>query len=65
MRLDLLLVRLRFAKSRSIAQRWIEDGHMRRNGARVTRSDLVSRSGRCADAACRSPCASDRNPCFT
>lgn len=35
MRLDLLLVRLRLARSRAIARRWIEEGHMRRNGARV------------------------------
>ncbi len=39
MRLDLLLVRLRFAKSRTVAQRWIEEGHIRCNAARVTRSD--------------------------
>ncbi|MWV26319.1 S4 domain-containing protein [Aurantiacibacter rhizosphaerae] len=39
MRLDLLLVRLRFAKSRTIAQRWIADAHMRCNGQRVTRAD--------------------------
>ena len=37
MRLDLLLVRLLFAKSRAIAQRWIEGGHMRCNCARITR----------------------------
>lgn len=36
MRLDLLLVRLRFARSRSVAQRWIEAGHMRCSGSRVT-----------------------------
>jgi len=35
MRLDLLLVRLRFARSRTTAQKWIELGHFRRNGARV------------------------------
>ncbi len=40
MRLDLLLCRLRFAKSRSLAQRWIEEGHMRCNGERITRPDL-------------------------
>ena len=39
MRLDLLLVRLRFVKSRSIAQRWIGEGHMRLNGMRITRAD--------------------------
>ena len=37
MRLDLLLVRLRFAKSRSIAQKWIGAGHFRLNGTRVAR----------------------------
>ncbi len=36
MRLDLLLVRLRFAKSRGVAQRWIGEAHMRCNGQRVT-----------------------------
>ena len=39
MRLDLLLVRLRFAKSRSIAQRWIGAGHFRINGTRVEKAD--------------------------
>ena len=39
MRLDLLLCRLRFAKSRSVAQRWIEEGHIRCNGERVERCD--------------------------
>jgi len=39
MRLDLLLVRLRFAKSRSIAQRWIGAGHFRINGIRVEKAD--------------------------
>lgn len=36
MRIDLLLVRLRLARSRTIAQRWVAEGHIRRNGARVT-----------------------------
>lgn len=36
MRLDLLLCRLRFAKSRSVAQCWIGKGHIRCNGVRVT-----------------------------
>ncbi|VVT03631.1 S4 domain-containing protein [Erythrobacter sp. EC-HK427] len=35
MRLDLLLCRLRFAKSRSVAQSWIGEGHIRCNGERV------------------------------
>ncbi|QZH76157.1 MAG: RNA-binding S4 domain-containing protein [Erythrobacter sp.] len=45
MRIDLLLCRLRFAKSRSVAQRWIAEGHMRCNGARVTRSGLTVAAG--------------------
>lgn len=39
MRIDLLLTRLRFAKSRSIAQARIAEAHMRCNGVRVTRQD--------------------------
>ena len=39
MRLDLLLTRLRFSKSRSIAQARIAEAHMRLNGVRVTRQD--------------------------
>jgi ribosome-associated heat shock protein Hsp15 len=39
MRLDRLLWFLRFARSRSLAQRWIAEGHIRRNGERVTRQD--------------------------
>jgi ribosome-associated heat shock protein Hsp15 len=39
MRLDRLLWFLRFAHTRSAAQRWIAEGHIRRNGARVTRQD--------------------------
>jgi ribosome-associated heat shock protein Hsp15 len=39
MRLDLLLVRLRFAKSRGIAQKWIGEGHLRLNGRRVEKAD--------------------------
>jgi ribosome-associated heat shock protein Hsp15 len=39
MRLDRLLHCLRFAKTRGAAQRWIAEGHIRRNGARVTRQD--------------------------
>ncbi|WP_271079092.1 S4 domain-containing protein [Aurantiacibacter sp. MUD61] len=45
MRLDLLLCRLRFAKSRSLAQRWIAEGHIRRNGVRVLASDEPISSG--------------------
>jgi ribosome-associated heat shock protein Hsp15 len=39
MRLDRLLWFLRFARTRSAAQRWIAEGHIRRNGERVTRQD--------------------------
>jgi len=39
MRLDRLLWFLRFARSRSTAQRWIAEGHIRRNGERVLRQD--------------------------
>jgi len=39
MRLDKLLFSLRLAKSRTLAQRWIAQGHMRRNGQRVLRID--------------------------
>ena len=38
-RIDRLLWFLRFAKSRSLAQKWVGEGHMRRNGARVIRQD--------------------------
>ena len=41
MRLDVLLFRLRFARSRGAAQRWIGEGHIRRNSERVTRNDQV------------------------
>jgi len=39
-RIDRLLHALRFARSRTLAQRWIAEGHIRRNGARVVRQDL-------------------------
>ncbi|TIX49162.1 S4 domain-containing protein [Alteraurantiacibacter aquimixticola] len=39
MRIDQLLVRLRYAKSRSLAQARIGKGHMRCNGQRITRLD--------------------------
>jgi ribosome-associated heat shock protein Hsp15 len=39
MRLDRLLWHLRFARTRTAAQRWIAEGHIRRNGERVTRQD--------------------------
>jgi ribosome-associated heat shock protein Hsp15 len=39
MRLDRLLYCLRLARSRTAAQRWIGEGHIRLNGARVLRLD--------------------------
>jgi len=45
MRLDRLLFNLRFAKSRTLAQRWIAEGHIRRNGERVLRQDLAIAPG--------------------
>jgi len=39
MRLDRLLWFLRLTKTRGAAQRWIAEGHIRRNGERVTRQD--------------------------
>ena len=40
MRIDRLLHVLRFARSRTLAQRWIAERHIRRNGERVIRQDL-------------------------
>lgn len=45
MRIDRLLHALRFAKSRTFAQRWIAEGHIRRNGERVLRQDLEIGAG--------------------
>jgi ribosome-associated heat shock protein Hsp15 len=45
MRIDRLLFFLRFAKSRALAQRWIAEGHIRRNGERVLRQDLAVAAG--------------------
>ena len=39
MRIDKLLWFLRFSKTRGLAQKWIADGHIRRNGRRVERQD--------------------------
>jgi len=39
MRIDTLLHRLRFAKTRGLAQRWVAEGHIRLNGERVSRQD--------------------------
>lgn len=38
MRLDLLLVRLRLARSRARAQAWVAEGHMRCNRQRIVRA---------------------------
>ncbi|QYU70874.1 hypothetical protein J4558_12520 [Leptolyngbya sp. 15MV] len=38
MRIDRLLCRLRFARTRGLAQRLIEDGHVRCNAVRITRA---------------------------
>jgi len=40
MRIDRLLHALRFAKSRTLAQRWIGESHIRCNGERVVDQDL-------------------------
>lgn len=45
MRLDRLLFRLRLTKSRTAAQRWIGEGHIRLNGTRVTRLDQPAAPG--------------------
>ena len=45
MRIDRLLYNLRLAKSRTLAQRWIAEGHIRRNGERVLRQDLAVAAG--------------------
>ena len=45
LRIDRLLHALRFARSRTLAQRWIAEGHIRRNGERVTRQDLDVAAG--------------------
>ncbi|QZP08631.1 S4 domain-containing protein [Caenibius sp. WL] len=38
MRIDKLLWFLRFAKTRGLAQKWVDEGHIRRNGNRVERT---------------------------
>jgi ribosome-associated heat shock protein Hsp15 len=38
MRIDRLLWFLRFAKTRSLAQKWVAEGHIRRNGTRIDRT---------------------------
>lgn len=45
LRIDLLLCRLRLAKTRGVAQRMVEQGHMRCNGAHVARPSHCVRAG--------------------
>ena len=45
MRIDRLLVYLRFARTRSRASAMIEAGHMRRNGAHITRTSEEVHAG--------------------
>jgi ribosome-associated heat shock protein Hsp15 len=45
LRIDLLMVRLRLTKSRSLAQARIAEAHMRCNGQRVTRADHKVEAG--------------------
>jgi ribosome-associated heat shock protein Hsp15 len=45
MRIDKLLWFLRFAKSRSRAQIWVAESHIRRNGARVDRPGQAITAG--------------------
>ncbi len=40
MRIDRLMCFLRFVKTRSLAHRLVDQGHIRRNGMRVTRASL-------------------------
>lgn len=45
MRIDLLLCRLRLVKTRSLAQRMVEESHMRCNGQHVLRPSHCVRAG--------------------
>lgn len=45
MRIDRLLCHLRFVRTRSAAQKLVEQGHIRRNGERVTRGAHEVRVG--------------------
>jgi ribosome-associated heat shock protein Hsp15 len=45
MRIDRLLWLLRFSKSRGLAQKWVAEGHIRRNGVRVMRLDQPIEAG--------------------
>ena len=45
LRIDRLLFFLRLAKSRSLAQKWVEQGHMRLNGVRIAHAHQAVRVG--------------------
>jgi ribosome-associated heat shock protein Hsp15 len=45
LRIDKLLFFLRLAKSRTLAQGWAEDGHIRINGIRVQKGSAIVHSG--------------------
>lgn len=45
LRIDKLLWFLRFAGSRSLAQAWVAEGHIRLNGRRIERASTAVRSG--------------------
>lgn len=45
MRIDKLLWFLRFARTRGVAQKWVAEGHIRRNGARVERAHQIIEPG--------------------
>ncbi|RIV92296.1 RNA-binding S4 domain-containing protein [Aurantiacibacter xanthus] len=45
LRLDLLLVRLRFVRTRSAARQWVEQGHIRRNRQRITKPGALIATG--------------------
>jgi ribosome-associated heat shock protein Hsp15 len=45
LRIDKLLWFLRFAASRSLAQDWVTEGHIRLNGRRIERASTAVRSG--------------------
>lgn len=45
LRIDKLLWFLRFAGSRSLAQDWVAEGHIRLNGRRIERASVAVRCG--------------------
>ncbi|MFC4292373.1 RNA-binding S4 domain-containing protein [Sphingorhabdus arenilitoris] len=45
LRIDKLLWYLRFSKSRTLAQHWVEQGHIRVNGNRITRPSFAIHLG--------------------